>query len=44
MAAFLYYGALQEDVFHYTALDGTKFKSAWFLQAVGAWYLRIELR
>jgi hypothetical protein len=25
-AAFLYYGTLQEDVFHYTAQDGTKFK------------------
>jgi hypothetical protein len=25
-AAFLYYGTLQEDVFHYKALDGTKFK------------------
>lgn len=34
-AAFLYYGALQEDVFHYVAPDGSKFKAAWFLQAVG---------
>lgn len=25
-AAFLYYGTLQEDVFHYKAADGTKFK------------------
>eukprot|EP01038_Epipyxis_sp_PR26KG_P010533 gene10533-14150_t len=35
-AAFLYYGTLQEDVFHYKALDGTKFKAAWFLQAMEA--------
>lgn len=34
-AAFLYYGALQEDVFHYKAVDGTKFTQAWFLQALG---------
>lgn len=34
-AAFLYYGTLQEDVFHYTASDGTMFKAAWFLQALG---------
>lgn len=34
-AAFLYYGALQEDVFHYKAVDGTMFKQAWFLQALG---------
>ena len=34
-AAFLYYGTLQEDVFHYKATDGSKFKSAWFLQALG---------
>ncbi len=34
-SAFLYYGTLQEDVFHYKAPDGTKFKSAWFLQALG---------
>ena len=33
--AFLYYGTLQEDVFHYTAPDGSKFKEAWFLQALG---------
>ena len=31
-AAFLYYGTLQEDVFHYVAADGSKFKAAWFLQ------------
>eukprot|EP01035_Chromulina_nebulosa_P010705 gene10705-14366_t len=35
-AAFLYYGTLQEDVFHYVAADGTKFKAAWFLQALEA--------
>lgn len=34
-AAFLYYGTLQEDVFHYTSLDGSKFKAAWFLQFLG---------
>ena len=34
-AAFLYYGTLQEDVFHYVASDGTKFKAAWFLQTLG---------
>lgn len=34
-AAFLYYGALQEDVFHYVSADGSKFKQAWFLQALG---------
>lgn len=34
-AAFLYYGTLQEDVFHYKAADGSKFKQAWFLQALG---------
>lgn len=34
-AAFLYYGTLQEDVFHYKAPDGTKFTQAWFLQALG---------
>ena len=36
--AFLYYGTLQEDVFHYKAADGSKFKSAWFLQALGNYY------
>lgn len=35
-AAFLYYGTLQEDVFHYKAADGTKFTQAWFLQAIEA--------
>lgn len=34
--AFLYYGSLQEDVFRYTAVDGTKFKEAWFLQVLEA--------
>lgn len=34
-SAFLYYGTLQEDVFHYKSVDGTKFKEAWFLQALG---------
>jgi hypothetical protein len=34
-AAFLYYGTLQEDVFHYKAADGSAFKAAWFLQALG---------
>lgn len=34
-ASFLYYGTLQEDVFHYKAADGTMFKQAWFLQALG---------
>lgn len=34
-SAFLYYGTLQEDVFHYKSLDGSKFKEAWFLQALG---------
>ena len=35
-AAFLYYGTLQEDVFHYTTAAGVKFKAAWFLQALEA--------
>lgn len=35
-SAFLYYGTLQEDVFHYTAADGSKFSQAWFLQALEA--------
>ena len=34
-AAFLYYGTLQEDVFHYKAADGSMFKAAWFLQFLG---------
>lgn len=34
-SAFLYYGTLQEDVFHYAAANGDKFKAAWFLQALG---------
>ena len=35
-AAFLYYGTLQEDVFHYKASDGSQFKFAWFLQTLEA--------
>jgi len=35
-AAFLYYGSLQEDVFRYTAEDGSTFKQAWFLQVLEA--------
>ena len=35
-AAFLYYGSLQEDVFRYTAEDGSAFKQAWFLQVLEA--------
>lgn len=35
-ASFLYYGSLQEDVFRYTAEDGTSFKQAWFLQVLEA--------
>jgi UDP-galactose transporter B1 len=35
-AAFLYYGSLQEDVFRYTAADGSSFKQAWFLQVLEA--------
>lgn len=35
-AAFLYYGSLQEDVFRYTAPDGSSFKQAWFLQVMEA--------
>jgi UDP-galactose transporter B1 len=35
-AAFLYYGSLQEDVFHYKAEDGTQFKQAWLLQVLEA--------
>lgn len=34
-AAFLYYGTLQEEVFHYEAADGSKFNQAWFLQSLG---------
>ena len=36
--AFLYYGTLQESVFHYKANDGSMFTSAWFLQAIGNFY------
>ena len=35
-ASFLYYGSLQEDVFRYTAADGSQFKQAWFLQVLEA--------
>jgi solute carrier family 35 (UDP-galactose transporter), member B1 len=35
-AAFLYYGSLQEDVFRFTAADGSHFKQAWFLQVMEA--------
>lgn len=35
-AAFLYYGSLQEDVFRYTAKDGTQFNQAWLLQVIEA--------
>jgi UDP-galactose transporter B1 len=35
-AAFLYYGSLQEDVFRFTAADGSSFKQAWFLQVLEA--------
>mmetsp|Transcript_21520 Transcript_21520/g.44874 ORF Transcript_21520/g.44874 Transcript_21520/m.44874 type:complete len:254 (+) Transcript_21520:1275-2036(+) len=35
-SAFLYYGSLQDNVFRYTAPDGTNFKQAWFLQVVEA--------
>jgi len=35
-SAFLYYGSLQEDVFRYTASDGTQFKQAWLLQVLEA--------
>jgi UDP-galactose transporter B1 len=35
-AAFLYYGTLQEDVFHFKAADGSMFKAAWFLQFLGS--------
>lgn len=34
--AFLYYGSLQEDVFRYTAEDGSSFNQAWFLQVLEA--------
>lgn len=35
-AAFLYYGSLQEDVFRFTASDGSRFVQAWFLQVLEA--------
>jgi len=34
--AFLYYGTLQEDVFHYASKTGTKFTQAWLLQSIEA--------
>eukprot|EP00457_Paulinella_chromatophora_P010049 gb/GEZN01010136.1/.p1 GENE.gb/GEZN01010136.1/~~gb/GEZN01010136.1/.p1 ORF type:complete len:382 (-),score=46.28 gb/GEZN01010136.1/:121-1215(-) len=34
--AFVYYGALQEDVFHWTAEDGKQFEEAWLLQTLEA--------
>jgi solute carrier family 35 (UDP-galactose transporter), member B1 len=34
--AFLYYGTLQEDVFHYKSAAGAKFTQAWLLQAIEA--------
>lgn len=40
--SFLYYGTLQEEVFHYRAADGTKFSQAWFLQALGKYILRFD--
>jgi hypothetical protein len=45
-AAFLYYGTLQEDVFDYKAANGTAFKAAWFLQALGknAIYFEVDMR
>jgi len=35
-AAFLYYGSLQEDVFHYKSKTGVAFKQVWFLQLLEA--------
>jgi UDP-galactose transporter B1 len=35
-AAFLYYGAMQEEVFSFKAADGSMFKAAWFLQVLEA--------
>jgi len=35
-SAFLYYGTLQEDVFHFKSPEGSMFKAAWFLQAIEA--------
>ena len=34
-ASFLYYGTLQEDVFHFKSAAGIKFTQAWFLQVLG---------
>ena len=33
--AFMYYGTLQEDIFSYKGVDGSKFKAVWLLQALG---------
>ena len=33
--AFLYYGTLQEEVFHFKDNNGVKFKAVWFLMALG---------
>lgn len=41
--AFLYYGKLQEEVFHYTSASGEKFKAAWFLQALGELLILMDL-
>ena len=35
-AAYMYYGVLQEDVMGYTAADGTRFQSTWFIQVLEA--------
>ena len=35
-AAFLYYGAMQEEVFSFKAEDGSMFKAVWFLQVLEA--------
>jgi UDP-galactose transporter B1 len=32
--AYLYYGHIQEDVFRFRAVDGSKFRFAWFLQVL----------
>ena len=33
--AFLYYGTLQEEVFHFKDSNGVKYKAVWFLMALG---------
>ena len=35
-AAYMYYGVLQEDVMGYTAADGSRFQSTWFIQVLEA--------